>query len=236
MIIGVTGLPGAGKSYFVTGEILAWLRKDSAARVISNFHPSEKALKEFKGRWVFGLWEDMLNAEINTLCVVDEANMWFSSRSWKDQSATDLAAFKQSRKNGVSLWWCDQHEARVDVAIREVTHWYYRIERFYCFSACSIEDPSSGKKAGRLFRLRSPKVWEYYDSYERIGNRVGEGYGRGRAAVPIRAERDTRLYRYADQAPCRVEYHRGPILGRIGQIVELPEPKPSFLQIVKECL
>lgn len=211
MILGVVGLPGYGKSYLLTCMCLEWLKRPKS-KVISNFHPTQRAYERFGDRWRFGLWADMLECEAGTACVVDEANMWFSSREWKNQSASDLSVFKQSRKHGISLWWCDQHENRVDCAIREVTHMIWRMDRFFGLSVAYCEEPSGGKRMGWKLIVRNPKVWRYYDSFECIGNRFGEGYHIGK-----NPEVDADMYRYEGFVP---QYRRAreAIHGRVAEV------------------
>lgn len=60
--------------------------------------------------------------------------------------------------------------------------------------------------------VRNPKVWRYYDSFECIGNRFGEGYHIGK-----NPEVDADMYRYEGFVP---QYRRAreAIHGRVAEV------------------
>lgn len=174
MIEIVTGLPGSGKTLHVTERMLA--TRKAGRKVLANFHSR-------KNVWQFGLWEDFKRAE-NALCVIDEAQMWLNSRMFKTNSIADLAVFQQSRKNGLDLVCIVQHEARLDVAVREVTSYIYKcVKLFPGFSLIKQYTPDDMNKAlsKQIYKHR-PQIWEHYFTTEVIGERDGKGYELGAAS------------------------------------------------------
>lgn len=111
MIEAIVGPPGAGKTLF---SVVRMMRAHAAGRrCYANLYPRGAA------PWTFGNWETMRFAG-EGLFVVDEAQMWFGSRTW-DKNTGELGSWQQSRKRGADLIWIAQHENRVEVAIRELT-------------------------------------------------------------------------------------------------------------------
>jgi hypothetical protein len=170
MIEGIVGLPGSGKTLYAVRRLLkAHQRK---RMTIANIHSRT-------GAWEFGLWNDISSAG-NCLAVIDEAHMWFSARNWTKTAQLELAVFQQSRKEGIDLLWVAQHEARVDVAIREVTAYYWRCRHFGRLCVASKVTPDDAHKViGREFFLLGDHLTRHYYTEERIGDRDGVGYGFG---------------------------------------------------------
>lgn len=167
MIKFVTGIPGQGKTLYTTKMILE--TRKTGRQVYANFHSR-------KGLWDFALWEDMMNAE-NALCVVDEAQMWFNSRSWKDNTTADLAVFQQSRKNGLDLIIVVQNEARVDVGIRELAAYHVKCQKLFdkWIVAKTYVWEKDKPLSKEFFRIK-PSLFNHYFTQEIIGERDGRGY------------------------------------------------------------
>jgi hypothetical protein len=128
------------------------------------------------------LWDEMAEAG-NCLAVIDEAHMWFSARQWTKTEQAQLAVFQQHRKEGVDLVWVAQHEARVDVAIRELTAFIWRHRRIGRFVLATKVTPDEPKKpVGRQVVPIRRGIFQHYFSEERIGFRDGEGYAFGGGA------------------------------------------------------
>ena len=180
-------------------------------RILANFHSAT-------GLWDFGLWRDFVEA-YNCLAVIDEAHMWFSARSWTKTQQLELSIFQQHRKEGLDLWWIAQHENRVDVAIREVTAFIWRVRRFGRYVVASKRTPDDMKHVlSRKVWVLTPAVFQHYFTEERIGDREGNGYGLGRGAAyarsvdaaPILGESmQLRPNRYRVEFPTTVRYFRG---------------------------
>lgn len=116
MIESIVGNPGAGKSIYAVGRMLRALA--SGRMVYSNLYP------RWPNTWRWGNWDTMRDAG-EGLYVVDEAQVWFGSRTFANNTA-ELANWQQSRKRGADLIYIAQHQNRVDVAIRELTSILWR--------------------------------------------------------------------------------------------------------------
>ncbi len=172
MIEAYVGLPGSGKTLHAVKRLLEAKKADRLT--LANFHSQT-------GMWDFALWRDIAEAG-NCLAVIDEAHMWFSARHWTKTQQLELSVFQQHRKEGIDLVWIAQHEARVDVAIREVTAFVWRhrrIGQFVIATQVAPEDPRKPIRR-RVFKI-SPALFSHYFTEERIGLRDGEGYGFGGA-------------------------------------------------------
>lgn len=116
MIEAVVGNPGAGKSIYAVGRAMRAIA--GGRTVYSNLYP------RWPNTWRWGNWDCMREAG-EGLYIVDEAQVWFGSRSFANNTS-ELHSWQQSRKRGADLIWIAQHEARVDVAIRELTSIIWR--------------------------------------------------------------------------------------------------------------
>lgn len=164
MIEAYVGLPGSGKTLLAVARLLAEKKRKRIANFYSKF-----------GEWDFALWEDMREAG-NALCVVDEAHMWFSARTWNKQTQADLAVFQQHRKWGLDMIWIAQHESRVDVAIREVTAYVYRIRRIGGFCLIRKFEPGETKPLNVRFWRMNKGLFGRYWTEQVIGDRDGNGF------------------------------------------------------------
>ena len=137
LIEGIVGTVGAGKS------LCAVLRMKDAAEggraCYSNLFPRDH------NYWKWADWDGMKEAG-EGLFVVDEAQVWFNSRTFKENTS-ELAAWQQSRKRGADLVWVAQHENRVDTAIRELTSLLWRPRIVGPFLFVTAEDVDSGRSA-----------------------------------------------------------------------------------------
>lgn len=171
MIEGVVGLPGAGKTLWTVKRMLEAVKKKR--RVVANF-PSTKDL------WETELWIDMVE-EYQAWCVIDEAQMWFSAREWSKTKQVDLGVFQQHRKNGLDLTWIAQHENRVDVGLREITAFIWRVGRIGNWLIARRFTPDDMKTVyGWAIWHINKAVFAEYDTYQIIGDREGHGARRGK--------------------------------------------------------
>lgn len=175
MIYGIVGLPGSGKTCYGT-----WLLRRgrmSGRNCAANFSSTS-------GEWACVNWDEAKELG-NALIVVDEAQMWFSSRNWTKTTQADLGVFQQHRKNGLDLYWIAQHENRVDAALRELTAFVYRVRKVGHALLLAGVDPTDPKKVvSRRFAWMTPEDYAAFDTLELIGDRDGQGRRRGQAARP----------------------------------------------------
>ena len=160
MIDGIVGTVGTGKS------LCACLRMMDAARggrpCYSNLYPRDHAA------WQWLDWPSMKEAG-EGLFIVDEAQVWFNSRTFKENTS-ELAAWQQSRKRGADLCWVAQHENRIDTAIRELTTTLWRPRIVGPWLIAMAEDMDTGERRGFRFWWKR-RGFGLYHTDQVIGDR-----------------------------------------------------------------
>lgn len=221
------GRPGSGKSLCAVN--LAYTSAIKGRRVLSNFHPAGHRY------WKYALWQEMIG-ESNALCIVDEAQMWFSARNWQAQTVEDLGVFQQSRKSGLDLVVVVQHHRRLDVAIRELAHWYVRHNRIgrIVMQRYHTQEETT-RYAKTKFTVLNPELTGLYWTAEIIGNREGRGVRIGNTSeyggLMVRAStRAATIYRPASDGPalathgwrCQYGYLRRGIFAELPEALSAP--------------
>lgn len=174
MIEGVIGLPGAGKTLWTVARMVKQARK--GRRILANFVSPQEL-------WSTALWAEMIE-EYNAWCVIDEAQMWFSAREWTKTKQIDLGVFQQHRKNGLDLTWIAQHQNRVDVGIREITAFIWRVSRIGKLVVIRKFQPDDmNHPLHTSLWWIDERMYQYYDTYQIIGDREGNGARAGRARL-----------------------------------------------------
>lgn len=222
MIEAVVGLPGSGKTLWATNRLIQAKRR--GRDTIANFHSRT-------GMWEFGLWLDIVNRG-NCLAVIDEAHMWFSARSWGKTQQAELSYFQQHRKEGIDLLWIAQHQDRVDVAVREVTAFIWKVRKLGPFCWITKTTPEEPKRPlKRILWKIDPGIFNHYFTEERIGFRDGEGYRLGGGAAYAQRRGGVELID---------PYHLSPNTFRIewptGQIQHIAANSPTVGLVVGRAL
>lgn len=117
MIQGYVGRPGSGKTYTLTERVLHHLKRDPKLRIFSNYtihHPNAERIT----------FDDFLMVPPG-LIVIDEAHGWFDARHCMKLPPEVLMQLSQTRKAGWDLYWCTQHESRIDKVIRNNSNWIW---------------------------------------------------------------------------------------------------------------
>lgn len=164
MINLLTGRPGNGKTYVLAAKCKDWL--DRGIDVYSNFK------LDYEGRNLH-YWskpQDLLGLD-KGIVAMDEAHVYFNSRDWANFDKDLQRKFQQHRKDGLHIWGTVQHEARIDVIIRELVNAYYQCTKWFGSSeesknpygliACSQfypEDVATQQSRSRA----SPNFTEWY--------------------------------------------------------------------------
>lgn len=168
MIEGFIGRPGSGKSYSLTRRVL--LEADRGHLVFTNWDVAYKNVYRYR--------EDQLLDLPAGKIFVDEAHLWFPARQALNLPPSWLAMLSQTRKSGWDLYWCAQHETRVDRALRDVTNWMHLCTSWFTsnghpllFRQETWEPESFRKKklreASKWF-LFDQRVATAYDTFERL--------------------------------------------------------------------
>jgi len=188
MIVGLTGAPGTGKSYFLADQ--AWKGFCAGKDVYSNFtwdyelavscyggrfggpEPADESRDQLKNR--LGRWFPIRSYQ--ALCDVaegvllfDEAHLWAFSRNYRELPFELIFWWSQSRKRGVDVYFATQRWESVDTMLRELAH--YRVKCYRVLSGFSYrtEDPRLEKKmafSGWRRLKMDPVVSSLYDTNE----------------------------------------------------------------------
>ncbi len=154
-IFGLTGKPGAGKSYFATRLIIAEITKGKNRPIVSNVPINKKKLREYvkKDFYYYPLdtYTDnkafftnrgYYNFECPTgenidfapllkdndegvLYIIDEAHLYFNARNWKHMPQATISYITTIRHVGDSLIWMCQRFSDIDSQIRGKTQAFH---------------------------------------------------------------------------------------------------------------
>lgn len=163
MVEGFVGLPGSGKTYWISRLGLEAIKK--GRKVYSNF--------KLEGATYYKDLMDILDVSEGVI-LVDEINLVCPSRWW-DRFPPKLAYWwSQTRKNQLDVYWTAQHQDRVDKIVKEITNYIWEIHRlpFRLRSMACYLPEQIGKVKRESFGFRffvlSPKIWSHFNTYERI--------------------------------------------------------------------
>lgn len=120
----IVGRRGSGKTLLATEIAVKRLRRGED--VYANYPIYDRKCGRAAGQ-VFSLLDVTTLSDCTV--IIDEANLWTSSREWSKIPASVLSSWQQSRKNGVCLIFTSQHEERVDVVIRQLCDWVVLCDR-----------------------------------------------------------------------------------------------------------
>jgi len=120
----LTGLPGSGKTTALVAIALQAL--DEKQNVYTHFHIDTPSAKLHQWR---GL--DELANLVDGLIILDEAQVWFNSRKWKDLPDVLQYKLQQHRKQGLHIWATCQNIARLDTVMRELVSNFYVCRRVF---------------------------------------------------------------------------------------------------------
>ena len=154
-IFGLTGKPGAGKSFFATRVIIEEI-KDRNRTIVTNVPINKEKLREYvkKDFYIYNLETfanqahfftnrghyniELPNIEANVdfkeflqddddgiLYVIDEAHLYFNSRNWKHMSNATLSYITFIRHVGDTLIWMCQNYSDIDKQFRGKTQAFH---------------------------------------------------------------------------------------------------------------
>lgn len=168
MIEGYIGRPGSGKSYALTERVLREAKRGN--RCFTNWDVVADNVWRFR--------EDQLLDLPPGKIFLDEAHLWFPARQALHLPPSWLAMLSQTRKSGWDLFWCAQHETRVDRALRDVTSWMHLCSSWFSSNGHPLLfrtetwEPEDFRKPGKRqfsrWRTFDPAVAAAYDTYERL--------------------------------------------------------------------
>lgn len=183
MIEGYVGRPGAGKSYSMVARAVKLI---GHRPIYANWLQPDSVLFGEIPQWftTFTDLEALLDVD-NALVLIDEIGLWFNARRFRETSMDTLSFFRQSRKNGLDLWYTTQREGDIDVVIREMTATIWDCQRYFNMIYCRGKDPQD-KKGSYFLKQTYPvreSIGRMYDTYAIVGGPDGSGYRRGAYAA-----------------------------------------------------
>lgn len=212
MITVVEGRPGMGKSVWLCGEVLRWLR--AGRTVYTNIEiKDQKILKKYADKlYYIESLEDIISLREGKV-VLDEVQTYLNSRNWDKLDIRFQLLLQQHRKRGLDIIGATQSIKRADVVFRELVQVFYRIRKIVSFRLPYTRlafgffylrefDPddieSGGAKSNQkalswpLPFFADPYLFSVYDTTQeyqpenRIGQRVIEEYVITEKATEVR--------------------------------------------------
>lgn len=202
-ITGILGEIGSGKSL----ELLAYsceLANSKQKRLVFNFAVDLKALRKYASMMGYG-WLGFLIDTNQVVCLqlsdhkqllqifsrkstvvaVDEAQIFFNSRNFRNTPSNVLADLCLSRHDGVDVIWCAQVDTHVDVQFRQLTQYFIHangmskydktlrnerllLKMYFYFRGSTYELWLGDLKARRLNIMGFIKTWFNYAKKIRI--------------------------------------------------------------------
>ena len=121
MITGIFGLPGSGKSTFLTKLAQNYIKKGYRVFVNSDF--------PIQGCYLYK-WSDIGMYDMsNSLILIDEVSLYADSRDFKNFNKVLNKFFILHRHYHCDVIWCTQQYDGVDRKIRELTNQLFYIRR-----------------------------------------------------------------------------------------------------------
>ncbi len=163
MVEGFVGLPGSGKTYYIS--LLGLRAIKQGRKVYANY--------KLDGAIYYKDLMDILDVTDGVI-LVDEINLVCPSRWW-DRFPPKLAYWwSQTRKSQLDVYWTSQHQDRVDKIVKEITNFIWEIHKLpFGFRSMGCYLPEQISKVKResfgfkIFHI-SKKVFSHFNTYERI--------------------------------------------------------------------
>jgi hypothetical protein len=130
MIVGWTGLPGASKTTSLARSAIKILYRNQSLyyasegkclrKLWSNIKFSSDVESEFRGFIEYWTDVEQLTPLRDVDVIIDEAMVYFDSRSWEHLSLDIRRWLAQHRKFGIEIYFTAQEFAQVDIAFRRL--------------------------------------------------------------------------------------------------------------------
>ena len=165
-ITAYVGLPGAGKTYLMSVDILESMRKQN--REVWTNYPLVNAhyFDDFR----------LVQKVTKGIIAADELPALAHAWDWRNLDPKLLTLWTQSRKLGIDFWYTAQGFHMVNNQVRQLTNWVWRCRELfggvhvaYKFDACDVERDRRRAKIyeTRYFVIR-PKFYTQYDTLFRV--------------------------------------------------------------------
>ena len=167
----ISGIPGSSKTLYATALAVKYMKKGRP--VFSNYPISYKKRGEIYTS--YKLTKNMLREKsfpVGSVLFIDEAQMWFGSREWKEFKKEDLLLFSQHRHFGYEMYLITQHPARLDTVIREIANIFWILDRYKLFTVATgyyeyahLDSLSDKVRKKRKILLGLSRYYRCYDTF-----------------------------------------------------------------------
>lgn len=160
----ICGLPGAGKTAFMSLVMLRRRRREPGRRIVANYPlylPGRPVEYVDKMSDVF----DVTDADV----CIDEMHVWMGARNWREHGDEFAVWASQLRKAKVDLWYTTQDMSSVDkfVRVRTLNSYYvtsWRRMGFFIVEEYLGTDKKQGSRCGASMFPVSSVLWTCYDT------------------------------------------------------------------------
>lgn len=132
MIHLLKGRPGEGKTWTITSLIPKFLLEGKIVGVNFELDLSPfPELAEFAGNIrLVKTFAEILRFKDGVL-FLDEAQVWFNNREWKEVPLDLQNKWQQHRKHRIDIFICAQDQSRVEVTIRQLIGRYFAVTKWW---------------------------------------------------------------------------------------------------------
>lgn len=137
----ITGLPGAGKTYFLVKKTIDFILSGKA--VYTNFDidlsffpfkPNRSIIRKVRETkngilYFWSTYEDFKNIKSGVV-VCDESYSLFGSKDWQKLPIDIVKKFMTHRHDSLDIWACSQSQKRIHNTVREITNFVHRVKSF----------------------------------------------------------------------------------------------------------
>ena len=162
-VLGVYGLPGAGKTTFLASCAYHSL----SGKKYMGIKPHPHVFTTFACPGCYVLEPDMIGKYniTDSLILIDEISQFFDARDWKSFPVHVRTWFQLHRHFNCDVIFCSQSYADADKRLRNLAEKYYLLEHLFLhFSACKPIRRSFDISNGALdehYSLAPPIVWKF---------------------------------------------------------------------------
>jgi len=180
MINIIAGLPGAGKTAYLSKLVQKFLKEGETIYSYKLLKFKNPAVKYFNE--IFEIKKIR-----QAIIILDEAQIWFNSRTWERLDPGLQYALQQHRHMGVDIYGAVQHVNRLDAIMRELVQEYWEINR--------IAGTNIHRRSGKLVYPRVP--WQLSTIRHcdiKRANNVTHAVGSGMPSLVLFTKKDFEFY------------------------------------------
>ena len=165
-ITAYVGLPGSGKTYLMSVDILDAMRRRTREAWTNYPLVGAHYFDDFR----------LVQKVSKGIIAADELNALAHAHDWHKLDPKLLTLWTQSRKLGIDFWYTSQGFHMVNNQVRQLTNWVWKCRHVFGplhkaekFDACDVERDRRSAKVyeRRWFRIK-PQFYTRYDTLFRI--------------------------------------------------------------------